>query len=195
MADKPLIFVSCGQYHANEKQLGNDICSLLAELRPDTTPYFAEDQSTVDGLSNHILRALHHAAGFICVMHRRGDLTTPDGRLHASEKGSYSIERIYYSYSGAQNQGGSFSGADATLTFTAEGITTLNYWAQDVGGNVEPQKSLTIRIDKTAPTISGMPSAGCALWPPKPSARHRGERSRPRFAFRTSRPHSQGQQQ
>jgi hypothetical protein len=52
MADKPLIFVSCGQYHSNEKQLGNDICSLLAELRPDTSPYFAEDQSTVDGLSN-----------------------------------------------------------------------------------------------------------------------------------------------
>ena len=78
VSDKPLIFVSCGQFLPSEKQLGSDICALLAELRPDTTPYFAEDQSTVDGLSNHILRALYRAAGFICVMHPRGEMTTPD---------------------------------------------------------------------------------------------------------------------
>ncbi len=79
-SDKPLIFVSCGQYAESEKQLGREICSLLTELRPDVTPYFAEDQSTAEGLSNHVLKALHRAAGFICVMHRRGDLTAADGR-------------------------------------------------------------------------------------------------------------------
>jgi hypothetical protein len=78
--EKPLIFVSCGQYTEKEKQLGKDICSLLAALRPDVAPYFAEDQSTVEGLSNHLLKALHRAAGFICVMHRRGDLGAHDGR-------------------------------------------------------------------------------------------------------------------
>src|SRR5260370_1789959 len=78
--DKPLVFVSCGQYSESEKRLGKNICTLLERLRPDVAPYFAEDQSTVEGLSNHILKALHRAAGFICVMHRRGDLAAPDGR-------------------------------------------------------------------------------------------------------------------
>jgi hypothetical protein len=79
-SEKPLIFISCGQYAEGEKQLGKQICSLLAGLRPDVTPYFAEDQSTVEGLSNQVLKALHRAAGFICVMHKRGDLETPEGK-------------------------------------------------------------------------------------------------------------------
>src|SRR5205823_13578044 len=45
-------------------------------------------------------------------------------------------------------------------------ITTLDYWAEDVRGNTEPHKSLTIRIDKSAPAIGGMPAASCSLWPP-----------------------------
>lgn len=56
---KPLIFLSCG---------------------PDVDAYFAENQSTVEGLSNNILKALYKAAGFICVMHQRGDIETPDKR-------------------------------------------------------------------------------------------------------------------
>jgi hypothetical protein len=50
--EKPLVFISCGQYNDTEKRLGKDICSLLASLRPDVNPYFAEDQSTVGGLSS-----------------------------------------------------------------------------------------------------------------------------------------------
>src|SRR6266404_5227157 len=77
--EKPLVFISCGQYSDAEKRLGKDICSLLASSRPDVNPYFAEDQSTVEGLSNQVLKALHQAAGFICIMHRRGDLMVPEG--------------------------------------------------------------------------------------------------------------------
>ena len=55
--EKPLAFISCGQYSDAEKCLGK--CSLLASLRPDVNPYFAEDQSTVEGLSNQVLKALH----------------------------------------------------------------------------------------------------------------------------------------
>jgi len=54
-SEKPLIFVSCGQYTEEEKRLGHEICSLLAMIRPDVMPYFAEYQSTAEGLSNHIL--------------------------------------------------------------------------------------------------------------------------------------------
>ena len=87
---KPLVFVSCGQYTENERRLGRHICSLLAHLRPEVTPYFA-DQSTVEGLSSQVLKALYRAAGFICVMHRRGDFSTPDGR--SLTRGSVWIEQ------------------------------------------------------------------------------------------------------
>lgn len=80
MQEKPLVFVSCGQYTTGEKQLGRDVCGLLRELRPDVVPYFAENQSSVEGLSKHILRALFRSAGFICIMHNRGELTTPDNK-------------------------------------------------------------------------------------------------------------------
>jgi hypothetical protein len=79
-SDKPLVFVSCGQHSDSEKQLGKNICSLLEEVRPDVTPYFAEYQSTAEGLSNQILKALHRAACVICVMHPRGVIEAPDGR-------------------------------------------------------------------------------------------------------------------
>ncbi len=79
-SEKPLIFVSCGQYTASERQLGRDICHVLSSIRPDLRPYFAEEQSTVEGLNSQVLKALHRAAGFICAMHRRGDLNLPDGR-------------------------------------------------------------------------------------------------------------------
>ena len=90
-SEKPLIFVSCGQYTENERQLGKDICSLLTTVRPDVTAYFAENQSTVEGLSNELLMALYRAAGFICVMHRRGDLYVPGGRTVT--RGSVWIEQ------------------------------------------------------------------------------------------------------
>jgi hypothetical protein len=77
---KPLVFVSCGQSTEAERRLGRDICDLIRELRPDVEPYFAENQSTVEGLSNNILKALNKAAGFVCVMHHRGNIETPDNR-------------------------------------------------------------------------------------------------------------------
>ncbi len=80
MSEKPLIFISCGQYTQAEKQLGADVCALLRELRPDVEPYFAENQSDAEGLSNHILKALFRSAGFICIMHERGELKTPDDK-------------------------------------------------------------------------------------------------------------------
>jgi hypothetical protein len=77
---KPLLFVSCGQSTEAERQLGKQICALIGELRPDVDTYFAENESTVEGLSNKILKALYKAAGFICVMHRRGAIEAPDKR-------------------------------------------------------------------------------------------------------------------
>jgi hypothetical protein len=88
---KPLVFISCGQYTSKEKQLGADICALVNELRPDVEPYFAEYQSSADGLSAHILNALNRSAGFICIMHNRGTIQTPGGK--EIKRGSVWVEQ------------------------------------------------------------------------------------------------------
>jgi len=87
---KPLVFVSCGQFTSEEKNLGKEICELIGDLRPDLAPYFAENQSDLNGLSTNILEALNRCSALICVMHERGTIETPSGRL---VRGSVWIEQ------------------------------------------------------------------------------------------------------
>jgi hypothetical protein len=75
---KPLVFISCGQYTSQEKKLGADISDLIKEMTP-CEGYFAENQNSLQGLSQHIFGALNRAAGFIAVMHYRGQIETPSG--------------------------------------------------------------------------------------------------------------------
>ncbi len=53
-----------------------------------------------------------------------------------------------------------------SLTIDAEGIHTLQVWSVDVAGNVEAQKNVTVKIDKTAPGIShtSAPTANERSW-------------------------------
>ena len=53
-----------------------------------------------------------------------------------------------------------------SVTISAEGITTLSYYATDNAGNREVSRTLTARIDRTPPIIAGLPAAGCTIWPP-----------------------------
>jgi probable HAF family extracellular repeat protein len=82
-----------------------------------------------------------------------------------SEPGS-GVESITYRTTGAQpSPKTTVSAASGTirLTITAEGETTLTYYATDVAGNIEAAKTLTIRIDKKAApatsTSAGAPPA------------------------------------
>ncbi|MFL6350251.1 MAG: OmpL47-type beta-barrel domain-containing protein [Bryobacteraceae bacterium] len=79
--------------------------------------------------------------------------------------GGTGVKQIDYTMSGMGPQ--VVTGNSANLTFSAEGIATLTYGAVDNAGNLETPKSLAIKIDKTAPVISGMPAPGCTLSPPK----------------------------
>lgn len=77
--------------------------------------------------------------------------------LSASDnQGGAGVKQIVYSATGAQQIGSTaVLGNSTQVTITAEGTTTLTYFATDNAGNVEsPPKMLTIRIDKTAPTIT-----------------------------------------
>ena len=56
------------------------------------------------------------------------------------------------------------AGASASIAVTAEGATTVAYSAKDNAGNVEAEKTLVVRIDKTAPTVT-CPANPRTLWP------------------------------
>lgn len=56
------------------------------------------------------------------------------------------------------------AGAAASIPVTAEGTTTIAYYAKDNAGNVEAEKTVVVQIDKTAPTVSCRARPG-TLWP------------------------------
>lgn len=76
------VFISCGQRTSEEKALGEEIQELVRELTP-FEPYFAEYQTTLDGLTKNIFNELYGAIGFITIMHRRGEID-PGQRSRAS---------------------------------------------------------------------------------------------------------------
>jgi DNA-binding beta-propeller fold protein YncE len=80
--------------------------------------------------------------------------------------GGSGVKDISVSLSGAQGGAGTTSGNVATVPVSANGVTTLTYFARDNAGNQEAAKTLTVRVDKSGPTITGLPGAGCTLWPP-----------------------------
>lgn len=76
-------------------------------------------------------------------------------KLNATDnEGGWGVKKITYSASGAQTIGNTdASGSSADVNLNGEGTTTLTYYATDKAGNVEAPKTLTAKIDKTAPTV------------------------------------------
>jgi hypothetical protein len=77
-------------------------------------------------------------------------------RLNATDnQGGSGIQKITYSASGAQSIAQTdVSGDSVEVVLDQQGTTTLTYYATDKAENVEDQKTLTIKIDKSAPTGS-----------------------------------------
>jgi microsomal dipeptidase-like Zn-dependent dipeptidase len=83
--------------------------------------------------------------------------------------GDSGIDRIDYTVThGGQATPGSVTRPEtsAAVALTAEGDSTLGFHATDVAGNVEAPNAVTVRIDKTAPTIawSASPAANASGW-------------------------------
>jgi hypothetical protein len=78
MDEKALVFISCGQCTDEETALGKAVVELVNST-PGLQAYFAENQASAAGVSDHILRALDRAAGFVAIMHHRGEVKTPSG--------------------------------------------------------------------------------------------------------------------
>ncbi|MDP4181180.1 MAG: cellulose-binding protein, partial [Bacillota bacterium] len=46
------------------------------------------------------------------------------------------------------------SGSSATAVVDVEGVTEVNYWSVDKAGNAETQKSVTVKLDKSGPSVT-----------------------------------------
>ena len=65
------VFVSCGQYTDEEKDLGKRVCDLVTESTI-FDGYFAQNQTTLKTLAENVLRRLYESIGLIVIMHHRG---------------------------------------------------------------------------------------------------------------------------
>lgn len=72
------------------------------------------------------------------------------------------VKEIHYIVNGSET---SVPGDYAATTLTNDGIYSISYFAVDNAGNTESPKTLTVKIDKTPPTlnVSAYPNM---LWPP-----------------------------
>jgi hypothetical protein len=85
--------------------------------------------------------------------------------LNATDNaGGSGVQEVHYALAGAATGSQAVSGDGANVTISAEGTTTLTYFAVDNAGNQEAAHTLTVRIDRTPPTVTGLPS-NCTLWP------------------------------
>jgi len=78
------IFISCGQSTAAEKALGKQIVEMV-RAQTDLEPFFAEEVQDLNGLDANILDALRSCAGFITILHPRGEIGRPDGSVLVRE--------------------------------------------------------------------------------------------------------------
>jgi hypothetical protein len=74
-----LVFISCGQYHPEEIQLGLDLAAAVNEMTP-FEGYFAQSRTSLEGLSHNIFGALNRCCGFVGMMHYTGEAATPNGK-------------------------------------------------------------------------------------------------------------------
>lgn len=74
--ERPIVFISCGQSTDAERELGKEIAKLVEDAT-GCCAYFAENQRSLDGVTDHILKKLKSAVAFVAVMHPRGNVSNP----------------------------------------------------------------------------------------------------------------------
>lgn len=84
----------------------------------------------------------------------------------ADNAGGSGVKEITSTLAGAQTGSAVTPGSTASVTVTQEGISTLTFFARDNVGNQEAPQTVTVRIDRTAPTVTGsrLPPANGYGW-------------------------------
>jgi hypothetical protein len=91
---RPTVFISCGQVTPAEISIGKKLCELVVrEGRYE--PYFAENQSTLEGVTNNILDRLIYTEAFVGILHPRGEvhISAVSGALPAITRASVWVEQ------------------------------------------------------------------------------------------------------
>jgi hypothetical protein len=91
----PIVFISCGQWTPAEIKLGQDLEAAVSDLS-ECKGYFAQNQSSLEAVSRHILGALDRAVGFVAVLHPRGEVLAQEsdsGARAAHIRGSVWVEQ------------------------------------------------------------------------------------------------------
>jgi len=74
------------------------------------------------------------------------------------DPGGSGVKQITYSATGAQPIGSTaVSGASASFVVSADGETTISFFATDNAGNVETARTLRVKVDQTAPSVLCVP--------------------------------------
>jgi hypothetical protein len=121
-SQSPVVFISCGQYTEEERAVGSRVSELIRNYT-NYVPYFAQDQQSFEGLSEGIIAALHKMSGMVVVMHKRGDVATPDGTI---QRGSVWIEQEIAIAASLQQRGHSINvRAYAASGIAREGLRQL----------------------------------------------------------------------
>src|SRR5205823_2320593 len=63
------------------------------------------------------------------------------------------VDVIGYTMTGARSGEGTVP-ASGSIGILAQGVTTVNYFATDLAGNVEAMRSVVVRIDSTPPVTA-----------------------------------------
>lgn len=75
--------------------------------------------------------------------------------------GGSGVKQISYSVAGAQMVPSTIvDGGAASVLIATEGVSIITFSAMDNAGNVEAPKTLTVKLDKTPPTIAGTRAPG-----------------------------------
>jgi hypothetical protein len=83
-----------------------------------------------------------------------------------NEPNGTGVKDIIYGATGAQNIAATIvNGASTSFIISTEGITTITFFGTDNAGNIEVMRTITIRLDKTPPTVTCSPNPNL-LWPP-----------------------------
>jgi len=145
------VFSAYGSDPSRSPTIGNPIAIDPPTVTSDTVP----------PLTTAVASPLANAAGWnntnVTVT-----LNSTDGEL-----GGTGVKQIVYAASGAQAIPSTTLPASlASFTVSAEGITAITFFGTDNAGNVETSRAITIKLDKTPPSItsSRAPTANGIGW-------------------------------
>ena len=86
--------------------------------------------------------------------------------LGVPAEGGAGVKEIAYRLEGAQPAPLFTAPSPSVISVMSPGVTRAIYRAADYAGNLEAERQITVRIDKSSPELRGMPATDCTLWPP-----------------------------